>query len=269
MFSKGKDRKQDKVQEQAKLVQKSASNAAKNKKDAKWLILEPGTLEYAVLNQAEQINWLKRHNLMSYAAILICLFVIFIKQDAELPPPTYFAQTPDGGFREIKPMSEPFTNTVEMRNWAEECIMKSLDISFSKKLSTVNELLNECYTGNGKIAYTTWLLSGKSKKKIRIPNGDRSIEISSDSEFAQVVDRKITMSASKIAPARIKEIKAKVVKGESFARWELQIPIVLEKLEGLEKRGHAKYTVKVELIRTTDQSKPKGISLDTWTLVRG
>lgn len=269
MFSKKNNNKQEKVQEQAKQVQKSASKAAKNKKDAKWLILEPGTLEYAVLNQAEQINWLKRRNTMSYAAILFCLFVIFIKQDTELPPPTYFAQSPDGGYREIKPMSEPFTNTVEMRSWAEECIMKSLDISFSKKLNTVNNLLNECYSGNGKVEYTSWLLSGKSKQKIKIPNGDRSIEISADSEFAQIVDKKISMSASKIAPARIKEIKAKVIKGESFARWDLQIPIVLEKLEGLEKRGHAKYTVKVELIRTTDQSKLKGVSLDSWTLVRG
>ncbi|HHC6921275.1 TPA: DotI/IcmL/TraM family protein [Vibrio parahaemolyticus] len=261
--------KQERIRQQAKKVQESANNAAKQGKTEKMLMLDSGVLEYVVLNQASRL----RQSALLIKALLvmiaICLVIIFTKQNPPLPKDRFFGQQSDGGFTELKELSEPFTNITEMRNWAETCVLDSLELSFDQKLSRINKVLTRCYNQQGQAEYTRWLLVGSSSSKMKVANGSGFVEIHDDSEFAQIVRKKIRMSGSKISPARVKAIKPRIVDGESIARWEMQMPLVIAKYEGLSNPGTVRFISRIVLERTTDQSKEKGVAISSWTLVRG
>ncbi|WP_182039786.1 DotI/IcmL/TraM family protein [Vibrio alginolyticus] len=234
------------------------------------LILEPGVLEYAIRSQAKLIKSLRRDKWILSGALFCSLFIIGVKQDPELPEPTYFTADANGKITEITPLSEPFTNSTAIRNWSEECILKALDVSFTQPISKVNETIQECFSQAGQIGYVTWLLQGKSSQTLKVPNGpSKFVEIPVDSEYAEIINQKITMNASKIAPARMKTIKPEVINGESIARWELELPVVIQKFRGAEGTGRAKYTIKVTLKRTNNQAREVGVDLDSWSIIRG
>ncbi|MFV8387265.1 DotI/IcmL/TraM family protein [Vibrio parahaemolyticus] len=256
----------NKLKNQAKKVNQAVE---KNLSD-KVLFLEPGVVEFALRSQAKSIKLLKRINVALFTALFVSLLIIWFKQDPELPKPTYFASDSNGGVKPLTPLNEPITNTTAMRDWTEECILKALDLTFMKPISKVNEVIQECFSSDGQVGYVQWLLGGKSSQQVTIQNGtSRSIDIPSDSEYAQIVMQKLTMSASKIAPARMKSITPAVIQGESIARWDLELPVVVQKFTGVEGKGAAKYTVKVTLKRTTNQAREAGVDIDSWSIIRG
>ncbi|BCL74010.1 hypothetical protein TUMSATVNIG1_59960 (plasmid) [Vibrio nigripulchritudo] len=195
--------------------------------------------------------------------LIIISSVMGMKPD---PKPETYGITESGEFREIKPLSSIEINLTSARSWAEDCIIESVELSFIKPIRRVNKILNKCFTPKGKLSYQEWLTKGESDTYLEL---GRTGKLPVDSELAQIISDRITYSASKRAPGRIREIKPVIDEetGESIARWKLTLPLILKKEESKEGSGTGSAYAEVTLIRTNATDFPYGVGIGSFVIV--
>ena len=201
-----------------------------------------------------------------FIAALSTVLAVFLLKPAPLPK--YFGQdTATGTFKELTPLSEPIKKEIEMRMWAEACIIDSLEINFLNPVKRLNQILSKCFDDNGKRAYQIWLSSGDSKEKVEV---GRAGSIPADSELGVIIRKRQSVTASAKAPGRIIQgEKIKNDKGEEVARWSLTMPVLVRKEAGDGQVGTGNIVVKVELVRNTDPTFEKGVSISSWNMAVG
>ncbi|WP_026959770.1 DotI/IcmL family type IV secretion protein [Aliagarivorans taiwanensis] len=258
----------------AKQGKKLAQNAEKLSKKRKissptdMRLLHPDAGEFALILMAGQLRFYRKALMASIVVAGVSIFAAVQGFNREEVEPKYFAQQRDGTITNVVPLSEPFVDETGMRDWAEQCLIDTLSLSFVKTIQEVNTSLHRCYTDDGRMSVHRWLIEGKGQKDVHLGG---TVYIPRDSQLANIITREIQMSASKLAAGKIVSIEPVVDPStkRNVSRWMVRLPVVITKQEGRRGAGSGNFTVTAILRRVHDVDKPKGVAIDAFQIVSG
>ncbi len=249
----------------AKKISKNAQKEVKSTNVLKFIQYTQAALLQTILHQADVINNQRRMILGSFAVSITLAIAVVFMATRPLPEPEYFGRDKDGHYFNLIPLDKNEIHETKIRLWAEACVINSLDLSFVNTLRRINNILNECFSEQGKASYQKWLLAGTSNQTIKYENNTVYL----DSEFGQIIDKEITLSASPKSPSRIRQIDpiTHPDTGEKILRWEVTFPILLRKDEGGE-AGTGNVVSRTILSRTNNTKFEYGVAIDSYSLTK-
>lgn len=251
-------------------VKKDANRIAKKALDGpkeltSFIQYTQSALTTTIFLQADTIRWQRRFNLGLILVLVSSFVVIAILATNPDPIPQSFAKDTKGRTIEIVATNELAISTTDLRLWTESCITNGLELSFVNPIKRINTILNTCFSQKGKNSYQDWLLKGTSNQKIHL---GKAGSVYADSELGLIISKKITLSASPKAPGRIIEMKPIIDPNtnEMIERWQVSLPLLLRKEEGIKGAGTGSVVAVVTLTKNNSDDFPYGAAIDSFVI---